>query len=73
MYSTVKNIEFELRVFEVPANYSPTLKKGVGLYRIWVVFPSICSSVRSSVRHNLVSAQYLENKFIEFIQILYVH
>ena len=47
-----------------PNYYSPTLKKG-----IWVV----CHSVRSSVRHNFVSAHYLENKSIDFHQILYMH
>ena len=45
--------------------YSPALKKwgytGFGL------------SVILSVRHNFVSAQYLENKLIEFDQILYTH
>ena len=35
---------------------------------------SVIPSVRSFVRHNFfVPAQYLQNSFIEFIQILYVH
>ena len=34
---------------------------------------SVILSVHLSVRHNFVSAKYLENSFIEFIQILYVH
>ena len=41
--------------------YRSTLKKGVGL------------SVIQSVRHNLISTQYLENKSIEFHQILCMH
>ena len=48
--------------------YSPALKKW-GLYWICVV----CHSVHPSVRHNFVSAQYLEKYFIESNQILYVH
>ena len=48
--------------------YNPALKRGGGLYRIWVVL-----SFRPFIRPNFVSAQYLENSFIEFIQILYVH
>ena len=48
---------------------APLWKRG-RLYRILVV----CHSVRSSARHNFfISALYLENSFIEFIQILYVH
>ena len=35
----------------------------------WVVCPSVCPSVIIF----FVSAQYLQNSFIEFIQILYVH
>ena len=41
----------------------------MGLYWIWVVRHSVCHSVL----HNFVSAQYLENKMIEFHQILYMH
>ena len=50
-------------------DYSPTLKKW-GLY--WIGL-SVILSVHVSFRHNFVSTQYLENSFIEFIQILYVH
>ena len=58
--------------------YSPALKRGGGLYRIWVVCHSVHlfvgSFVCSFVCHNFfVSAQYLQNAFIEFIKILYVH
>ena len=54
----------------VNANYySPTLKKGgyigFGLSVNLLVLPSVC--------HNFVSAQYLENKLIDFHQILYMH
>ena len=47
---------------------APLWKKG-GLYRI----PFVRSSVRSSVIIFFVSAKYLQNSFIECIQILYVH
>ena len=59
--------------------YSPALKKGGGGYKgfglsdIQFVCLSVCLFVRSSVCHNLDSAQYFENAFIEIIQILYVH
>ena len=58
-------------------NYSPTLKKW-GLYWIWVVCHSVIRSffntIIPSFRHNFfVSAQYLENSFIEYKEILYVH
>ena len=43
--------------------YSPSLKRGRGLYRIWVV----CHFIRPFVNdgHDFVSAQYFENNFIE--------
>ena len=41
----------------------------MGLYWIQVVCPSVCLSVR----HNSISAQYLENKLTEFHKILYMH
>ena len=34
---------------------------------------SVRRFIHSSVHHNFVSAQYLENSFLEFIQILFVH
>ena len=46
-------------------NYSPTLKKG-GYTRFGL-------SVNLSGRHNFISTQYLENKLIEFHQILCMH
>ena len=50
--------------------YSSFLKKGWGYIGFGLcVIPSVCSFVR----HNFVSAQYLENNFIEFEQILYMH
>ena len=51
-------------------DHSPALKRGGGYLRFGL---SVCLSVRSFVRHNLVLAQYFENSFIEFIQILYVN
>ena len=45
--------------------YSPALKKWGYIGFGFTVIPS--------VHHNFVSAQYLENNFIEFNQILYVH
>ena len=41
----------------------------VGLYKIWDVCHSVCSSVRPSIHHKFISAQYLENKMTEFYQI----
>ena len=41
-------------------------------FRLSVILP-VCPSTLSFVHHNLVPAQYLENSFIEFIQILYVN
>ena len=49
--------------------YSPASKKGGG----GATKDLGCLSFRPFVRHNFVSAQYLENSFIKFIQILYVH
>ena len=42
----------------------------------WIIchFSQICTRVMTlDLRQNFVSAHYLENSFIEFIQILYVH
>ena len=47
--------------------YSPTLKRG--LFRIWVV----CPSIRSSVIIFFVSTQYIQNSFKEFNKIVNVH
>ena len=49
------------------SNYSPALKRGAGY--IGFGLPD-----RSFAHHNFfISAKYLENSFIEVIQILYVH
>ena len=45
--------------------FSPALKK------VGAILDLNCSSFRPSFYHNFVSAQYLENKLIEFHQILY--
>ena len=51
--------------------YSSALKKeGLHVYRIQIVCHSIWPFV---VRLNFVSAQYLENKYIDLPQILYMH
>ena len=64
-------------LFHIYDFYSPGLKKPwfekVGLYWIWVVPYSIRPYFRYSVRHKFVFAQYLENKLIDFYQILYMH
>ena len=55
--------------------YSLALKKwGGGLCRIWVVCHSVSLFAHLFLCHIFfISAQYLENSFKEFIQILYVH
>ena len=53
------------------AIYSPDFKKAGAILNKGCL--SFGLSVLPSVHHKLVSSQYLEIFFIEFIQILYVH
>ena len=57
------------------SSHSPAMKRGGGPFfeLRGAILDLGCLSFRPSIRHKLVSAQYLENSFIEFNKILYVH